>query len=58
MIQPLNGWIGLVAWAVVVCPPALAAIIYWNELSQNVGDRVLTAQWQPDHFALLLPRFP
>jgi putative peptide zinc metalloprotease protein len=44
LVQPLNSWIGLFVWAVVVCPAAFAAIIYWNELSQNVTDRVLTAQ--------------
>jgi putative peptide zinc metalloprotease protein len=44
LVKPLNSSIGLFLWAVVVCPAALAAIIYWNELSQNVTDRVLTAQ--------------
>jgi putative peptide zinc metalloprotease protein len=44
LIRPILGWTGLGLWAAVVLPAAVAAIIYWGELTQNISDRVLTAQ--------------
>ena len=41
---PLMTWIGLVAWCVLVAAGALTAARHWDELSENVLDRVLAGE--------------
>lgn len=37
-------WFGFLVWLCVVGPAVVMAALYWNELSQDISDRVLTAQ--------------
>ncbi len=44
LVRPLFGWLGLLIWAAVVLTGAALAASHWSELTNNLFDRVLTAE--------------
>jgi putative peptide zinc metalloprotease protein len=43
LVRPLIGPFGVVLWLAVTLPALLLAASHWNELSDNLGDRALSA---------------
>jgi putative peptide zinc metalloprotease protein len=44
LIRPVMNPLGLLLWIAIVIPAAATAMLYWSELTQNMSDRVLTAE--------------
>jgi putative peptide zinc metalloprotease protein len=44
LLRPAMGRWGVVLWLVVVVPAIFTALLYWKDLTENIADRVLTAQ--------------
>ncbi len=44
LVRPLLGPVGLLAWLALVTAGGLTAAQHWDELTRNVGDRVLAVQ--------------
>lgn len=43
-VGPAIGWVGLMAWCVLVAPAIVLALLYSQDLTQSLTDRVLSAQ--------------
>ncbi|UCE87647.1 MAG: hypothetical protein JSU66_08050, partial [Deltaproteobacteria bacterium] len=43
-VRPLFGWIGGIAWLLVVLPAAFLVATHWSELTENFLDRLMTPQ--------------
>ena len=52
--RPLFGWVGAIAWLLVVGAAALAAAAHWPELTRDFSDRVLA----PQNLLLMWLTFP
>lgn len=42
--RPLLGWAGLAAWCVAMAWLIVMAGVHWDELTRNIGDRILSGQ--------------
>jgi putative peptide zinc metalloprotease protein len=54
VVRPLLGWVGAVAWTVVVGWAVILTGLHWAELTENVTDRVLA----PENLLLIWLIFP
>ena len=54
LVRPLFGIAGLLAWLGVVVTGAVLAGMHWQELTENVGDRILT----PSNLLLIWLSYP
>jgi putative peptide zinc metalloprotease protein len=43
-VRPLFGWIGGIAWLLVVLPAVFLVATHWSELTENFLDRLMTPQ--------------